>query len=139
MFISMPQGAVRSGPRGLQSLACWDCRFECRRRVVWCRVEVSASGWSLVQRNSTECGVSECDRDASIMRRTWLTRGWRATEKQGAGGKKINIILQFIFLTMKSYLTDCRIPENTNPLHFRNVRDETGFLQDCFEFWIGKN
>jgi hypothetical protein len=30
-------------------------------------VEVSASGWSLVQRSPTECGVSECDREASII------------------------------------------------------------------------
>jgi hypothetical protein len=30
-----------------------------------CQVEVSATGWSLVQRSPTECGVSECDREAS--------------------------------------------------------------------------
>jgi hypothetical protein len=33
--------------------------------VVCCQVEVSASGWSLVQRSPNECGVSECDREAS--------------------------------------------------------------------------
>ena len=33
--------------------------------VLCCQVEVSASGWSLVQRSPTECGVSECDREAS--------------------------------------------------------------------------
>jgi hypothetical protein len=33
--------------------------------VVCCQVEVSATGWSLVQRSSTDCGVSECDREAS--------------------------------------------------------------------------
>jgi len=37
--------------------------------VECCQVEVSASGQSLVQRNPTECGVSECDREVSIMRR----------------------------------------------------------------------
>jgi hypothetical protein len=42
--------------------------------VVCCQVEVSASGCSLVQRSPTECGVSECDREASIMRRPWPTR-----------------------------------------------------------------
>jgi len=49
---------------------------ECRRglgclsvmSVVCLQVEVSALGWSLVQRNLTECDVSECDREASIMR-----------------------------------------------------------------------
>jgi len=46
--------------------------------VVCCQVEVSASGWSrwsLVQRSPTDCGVSECDREDSIMRRSWPTGG----------------------------------------------------------------
>ena len=55
-------------------LACWDCGFECCRRhgclclvsVVCCQVEVSASGWSLVQRSPTDWCVSERDREASI-------------------------------------------------------------------------
>jgi len=37
--------------------------------VVCYQVEASASGWSLVQRIPTQCGVSECDRKASIMGR----------------------------------------------------------------------
>jgi hypothetical protein len=36
--------------------------------VVCCRVQVSSSGCSLVQRNSTECGVSECDLETSTIR-----------------------------------------------------------------------
>jgi hypothetical protein len=36
--------------------------------VLCCQV-VSTSGWSLVQRSPTKCGVSEFDREASIMRR----------------------------------------------------------------------
>jgi hypothetical protein len=67
---------------GLQPFTCWDCGFESHRgheclslvSVVCCQVEVSASGRSLVQRSPTECGVS-CDREASIMRRPWPTRG----------------------------------------------------------------
>jgi hypothetical protein len=42
---------------------------------VCCQVEVSASGLSLVQRSSTDCGVSECDREVSIMRRPWPNWG----------------------------------------------------------------
>jgi hypothetical protein len=38
--------------------------------VVGCQVEISAPGQSLVHRSRTECGVSEYDREASIMRRT---------------------------------------------------------------------
>ena len=57
---------------GLRPLACWYCEFESRRgygwpflvRVVCCQVEVSALGWSLIQRSPTEC-----DRESSIMRR----------------------------------------------------------------------
>ena len=34
--------------------------------VVCCQVEVSATGWSPVQRSPTDCGVSKkCDREAS--------------------------------------------------------------------------
>jgi hypothetical protein len=61
----------------MRPLACWDCRFESHWRqgrlslvnVLCCKVEVSASVRSLVERIPTECGVSECDREA------W-TRPW---------------------------------------------------------------
>ena len=43
--------------------------------VVCCQVEVSASGCSLVQRSPTVCGMSECDREVSTVRRPWPTRG----------------------------------------------------------------
>jgi hypothetical protein len=43
--------------------------------VVYLQVEVSASGLSLVRRSSTERGVSDSDREASIMRRPWPNRG----------------------------------------------------------------
>jgi hypothetical protein len=76
---------------GLLPLACWDCEFESRRghgclslvSVVCCQVEVSASGWLLVQ-SSTKCGVSECDGEASIMTRPWTSRGCCAMEKKKA-------------------------------------------------------
>ena len=68
---------------GLRRFACWKCRFESLRRhgclslvsVVCCEVEVSAKGWSLVQRIPTECDVSGCDREASTKRRPWPTMG----------------------------------------------------------------
>jgi hypothetical protein len=43
--------------------------------VVCCQVEASALGWSLVQRSAPDCGVSECDRESSILRRPWPTGG----------------------------------------------------------------
>ena len=62
-------------------LPCWECLFESRRwhgclsvvSVVCCKVEVSASNRTLVQRILTECGVSEYDREDSIMRGPWPT------------------------------------------------------------------
>jgi hypothetical protein len=52
----------------LRPLACWDCEFEYRRGEGWlslvCQLEVSGSGWSIVQRSPTECGVSVCEREA---------------------------------------------------------------------------
>ena len=49
-------------------LPCWDSGFKTHRRhgclsvvsVVCCQVEVSATGWSLVQRSPTDCDVSLC-------------------------------------------------------------------------------
>jgi len=51
--------------------------------VVCCQVEVSGSDWSLVQRSPTECGVSECEREASTMKSPWQTRGCRVMEGEG--------------------------------------------------------
>jgi hypothetical protein len=44
--------------------------------VVWCQLEVSASGWSLVQRNLTECGVCVCVIRCTInhLHRQWVDR-----------------------------------------------------------------
>ena len=56
---------VRIPPEGLDI-----CLFV---SVICCQIYVSASGTTLVQRSPIECGVSEYDREASIMRRT--TRG----------------------------------------------------------------
>jgi len=60
--------------------------------VVCCQVEVSASGRSLVQRSLTDCGVSEYDRKASIMRGSWPTGGCCVMEeKQSVSFTEINI------------------------------------------------
>ena len=55
-------------PRGLRPLAYWDCGFEYHRwyvclllSVLSCQVEVSATGWSFVQRSAADYHVSECD------------------------------------------------------------------------------
>jgi len=75
--------------------------------VVCCKLEITASGWSVVQRSPTECGVSECDHESSAMMRPWLTGLL-------LHGKKIflveiqfydpNVIVCFIFQTTESIL-----------------------------------
>jgi len=69
-----PIGRAVSGV-GLSPNACRDCGLESHIRhgclsivsAGCCQVEVSASGWSLVQRSPTECGMSESDSEASTM------------------------------------------------------------------------
>jgi len=48
---------------------------------VCCQVGFSATSLSLVGRNSTKCGVPERDRETSIMRKPWPTRGCYTVEK----------------------------------------------------------
>jgi hypothetical protein len=42
---------------------------------VCCKVEISASGRAVVQRNRIQCVVPVCDHEASIVRRPWPTVG----------------------------------------------------------------
>jgi len=64
---------------GLGPFTCWDCGFEFRWGhgrlslvdVVFCHVDVSASGSSPNQRSPMECDVSECDPELSTARRPW--------------------------------------------------------------------
>jgi hypothetical protein len=63
----------------------------CFLSVVCCQVQISATGSSHVERSPTEYGVSECDREASIMGRPWPTRGCRAMEKYAQAKLFLNI------------------------------------------------
>ena len=64
---AVPSGCTVWGV-GVRPLACWDYGFEPLRghgclslvRVVFFQIEVSGSGWSLVQRNPSEFSVCVC-------------------------------------------------------------------------------
>ena len=99
-----------------RQLACWECGFESRRRygylsplsLVWCQVKISATGWSLVQRSSTECGVPECDRESSIMWKPWPSRGCCAME-EGTKHNGMNLNLRKYYPTVfLEVLLTCR-------------------------------
>jgi hypothetical protein len=75
-------------PRGLRRGSSAALLVRLRVRIppggmdVCCVLEVSATGRSLVQRSPTDCGVSEWDREASIMNRPWPNRGCCAMEEK---------------------------------------------------------
>jgi hypothetical protein len=89
LLSSADNGARAVQGVSLRPLACCQCGFECCREqeclslvnVVCCQIEVSGSGWSLVQRSPTICGVSVCGGKISIMRVG--TRGSCATRGGG--------------------------------------------------------
>jgi hypothetical protein len=54
--------------------------------VVCCQVEVCATSWSLVQRSPTDCGVSECDREASTKNEE--TQAYIGLSRHRGGGEK---------------------------------------------------
>ena len=62
----------------------WECSSAVN--VLCCQIEVSASGWSLVQKRHTECDVSECNRESLIRTRPWHTRVYGAVKKKSIGG-----------------------------------------------------
>jgi hypothetical protein len=65
-------------------------------RLLWvflcCHVEVSATDWSLVQRNPTKCGVSKCDLETSKRRRRRPNLGCCATGKEMCIIEKASVI-----------------------------------------------
>jgi hypothetical protein len=79
-----PRG-IRCGSAGVGLFGLW---FESHREhlcVSWDCCVLSgrdlSTSWSLVQGSPTDCCRSECDREASIMRRPWHTRGCCATDE----------------------------------------------------------
>jgi hypothetical protein len=100
---------------------------------VCCQIEVSATGWSLVQRSPTDCGVSECDREASIMKRLWPTRGCCA---MGEGGnerasyyKTSSQITQYVGYMNTDHINQSRTPSFTSSSPMRNSQiSELGLL-----------
>jgi hypothetical protein len=127
-FQAFPVGADPSGV-GLLPLGCWYCGFESGRRhgclslaiVMCCQVEVSAPVWSLVHRSPADCGVCECDREVSIMRRFWPTGGCYDIEKKSfsdVGRQLIENAATYgkcFKFGASSLLTACKVMFKLNP------------------------
>jgi hypothetical protein len=87
---------------GLPPFACWDCKFEFRRRhgclSLLSRRVVRYRSLRRADHPSRgvlrECGVSECDREASIFRRPWPTSGCCASG--GGGFKNFENAVQYV-------------------------------------------
>ena len=71
-----------------------------RETLVSCQLEVPASGLSPVRRSSTECGVSECDREASTVRMSWpiieAVSSWKK--------KTLRSLLIYLFVASGTFL-----------------------------------
>jgi hypothetical protein len=132
--LRMPLRADPSGRAvygvGLRPFACWDCGFESRRgkgclslvSVVCCQAEISSTGWSLVQRSPTECGVSECDREASKTEAALAPKGLSSHRKKKASGCPRTNVHEATCLVYKA-LRAILLSEWHNSL--RNVRTQT--------------
>jgi hypothetical protein len=81
-----PAGIVGSNPaRGMDVCLLWV--------LCVCQVQVSATGWSLVQRSPTECHVIVCDLETSRMRRLKRTSGlWKPVKEERDSFSDINLI-----------------------------------------------
>jgi hypothetical protein len=73
-------------------------------------------GWSLIQKSHNKCCVSEYDREASIMRRPWPTRGCYAMG--GGWGKDWTEVISPL------QIPDPLLPEK-EPWHRMNKTDKT--------------
>jgi len=72
LCVNVCGSAVEDGCRNEEKLVKWPAISIRAGIVVFCQAEASASGWSPIQRSSAGCGVPECDREATIMRGSWL-------------------------------------------------------------------
>jgi hypothetical protein len=50
--------------------------------VVFCQIEGSTPGWSLIQGSTIDSGVSECDLETPLMWRSWPALGRHATPQK---------------------------------------------------------
>jgi hypothetical protein len=67
--------------------------------VVCCQVQVSALSRSLVQGNPTECVVSECDREPSIMRGPAPLGAFAPWKRKFTGPTLVSITINHPYLT----------------------------------------
>ena len=77
--------------------------------VVCCQVEVPAASWSLVQRNTTDCGVSESELETSPVRRLWPL-GLSSHEYTGCPRRnapdfgRVFLMLKYTDITQNTYV-----------------------------------
>ena len=69
--------------------------------VVCCQVEVCASDRSPIQRSPTDCVVSECNHESSIMTSPWPTRGLKRHGERNMGWRKMGGTFSLIKLNVR--------------------------------------
>jgi len=87
------------------------------------RRDVSASGQSLVQRSPTVCDMSECDGEASIMRRCWplaAVASWKNCSKYTKFIEKFYSVVNQLKgeNPVNSVVTSAPISQDTESVHY---------------------
>jgi hypothetical protein len=127
--------------RSQWSLAGWGCGFESRQGhgrlsvviVVCCHAEVPATGWSLVQRSHTECGVAECDLETSTMSRLRPTRvgePWKKIE-----GRNLSRVSNHLQLGADRLSKGQRVNNKYSTIHSSCVKLCTLYSCVCDNYW----
>jgi hypothetical protein len=88
------------------------------------------TSWSLVQRSPTDCGVSECDREASIMRGPWPTGGLLF---HGGGGVSDELTFQFHRFVGMEYLY---WSYTLNSTELRNAENDTALRRSRWKSYV---
>ena len=99
---------------GLLLLSCWDCGFESRRGygcvsfvvVVCCKVEVSALGWSLIQRNPTECDIVKPQQWGSPGPRGTVAPWWKKERMLHVAGARLKVYCSY-YCPPSTYIYMC--------------------------------
>jgi hypothetical protein len=85
--------------------------------VVYCQVKVSATGWSLDQSSHTKCRVSECDLEASTMRKTSLS--WHEKKNYKCWAERlVTLNKPRLVLLFRTIIQDVFMPHNLFNTYF---------------------
>jgi hypothetical protein len=98
--------------------------------VVCCQVEVSATGWSLVQRIPTDCGVSKvCDRE-TLKKKTMKPRPPRGCRAIGKKNCYVTASILLVLAPFQVQMLTSALCSMLHPVYMSLLVPETKFHTD---------